>query len=108
MKLKFYFHQTPWANQTDVYLVGEKADGEVFVAKPCDLVFEPVGSGAVLLPKDPTFRFGGNMSREFFPALVEALAKSGYTYESSDKGELKATKVHLEDMRKLAFKGAYQ
>jgi glutamine amidotransferase-like uncharacterized protein len=48
--------------------------------------------------------FTGSFAQEFFPALVSGLAESGYTYESSDKGELKATKIHLEDMRKLALK----
>lgn len=102
MKLKFYFYQTPWADQTDVYLVGENANGVNIVAKPCDLVFEDIEDG--MMPKEPTFKFTGPMSREFFPALVDALAKSGYTYESADKGELKATKVHLEDLRKIVFK----
>jgi hypothetical protein len=45
MRLKFYFHQTPWADQTEVYLIGENQNGKQFVAKPCDFVFEEIENG---------------------------------------------------------------
>lgn len=102
MKLRFYFHQLPYADKTEVYLIGEAADGKRFLAKNVNLIFEPIAEGS-LFPA-PTFEFSGNMSREFFPALTTALAESGYRAASQDAGELAATKYHLEDMRKLVLK----
>lgn len=98
MKLKFYFEQRVYADSVAVYLIGEDAHGKRFVAKSVKLEFEPIDN----VVREPTFEFSGPISREFFPALVEGLARSGYQHESSDAGELKATKKHLEDMRMIA------
>ena len=38
-------------------------------------------------------------------ALAEALQQGGYIPKSAVDSELKASKYHLEDMRKLVFKG---
>jgi len=101
MKLKFYFRQLDYANRVEAYLVGEDANGKRFLAKPIDLVFEPMGEG---LSAQPTLQVDGFMSRELLPALANGLAESGYRPESNDAGELKATKAHLEDMRTLVLK----
>lgn len=99
MKLKFYFHTAPWADLVEIYLIGEDAAGKRFLAKPMDLAFEPMPAD---LLAQPTIKIGGFMSREFLPALANALAESGYRAESTDAGELKATKYHLEDLRLIA------
>lgn len=99
MKLKFFFEQFPYEDAVSVYIVAEKPDGEKLIAAPIKLEFNPIENYA----KDPCLRLSGPIAREFFPALVEGLARSGYAYESTDKGELKATKKHLEDMRELVF-----
>lgn len=101
MKLKFYFEQRAYADSTAIYLIAEDASGNRSIASPMKLEFKPLAEGLV---SEPSLEFSGHMSREFFPALVDGLARSGYTYESSDKGELKATKAHLEDMRTLALR----
>lgn len=102
LKLKIYFKTELWADQVAMYLVGDDAYGKTFIAKPMDLVFEPMTEGAQF--KEPTLKFAGHMSREFLPALANALAEAGYRHESTDAGELKATKAHLQDMRTLALK----
>lgn len=96
LKLKFYFHTNIAEQTVDVYLMGEDTNGNKYRALPAELVFKQLDWGQV---SKPTFRFEGSQSDQFFPALVAALAESGYTYESSDKGELKAKKEHLSDMR---------
>lgn len=101
MKLKFYFDKVAWADQVQVYLIGEDASGKRFLAKPMELVFEPLPEGLV---SEPTLKIAGFMSREFLPALANGLAEAGYRHESNDAGELKATKAWLEDMRTLVFK----
>jgi hypothetical protein len=40
-----------------------------------------------------------------FRALAEAMTKMGLMNDSATTSELKATKYHLEDMRKLTFMG---
>ena len=48
-----------------------------------------------------------NADTEILKALAQALISGGYLEESSVTAELKATKAHLEDMRKLTLKKAY-
>ena len=101
MKLEFYFRQSEWSACTDVYIVGIKHTGERFIAEPMDLNFTPHDPSK---EREPSLRFTAERSMGFFPALVEGLARAGFRYESKEVGELKATKDHLEDMRKLVFK----
>lgn len=103
MKLKFYFRQEAWADQISIYLVGEDANGQRFLAEPMELKFTPINRDGSLSSK-PTLEIGGFMSREFLPALANGLAESGYRADSTDAGELKATKDHLADMKRLVFK----
>lgn len=65
------------------------------------LEFVPIDRG---LTTPPTLEVSGMISKEFLPALANALAEAGYRHESTDAGELKATKAHLNDMRMLAMK----
>lgn len=101
MKLKFYFQENIAANRIDVYLVGEDSHGKRLFAKPSKIEFFERENSYDRV--DPFLEFDGFLSKEFFPALTNALAESGYKAESSDAGELKATKIHLEDMRNLVF-----
>jgi hypothetical protein len=41
-------------------------------------------------------------------ALADALFRAGFLPESATTAELKATKYHLEDMRKLGMRGLYE
>lgn len=73
------------------------------VALPMDLVFKKMEEGKEY---EPSLRIPGLMLPGFLKALVSALDKSGVRSPSVDKveGELKATKYHLDDMRRLVFK----
>lgn len=102
-KLRFVFQQNFATGSIDVYFISEGANGSYSIAEPMNPVFVPVDLPNSSRLPTPTFSLHRFAAKEFFPALVEALASSGYRYELSDVGELKATKIHLEDMRQLVF-----
>lgn len=101
MKLKFYFQNSIASNSVQVFIIGEDQYNKRYIAEPMVLKFSEID---VSKSHDPSLIFSGEIATMFFPALVAGLAECGYTYESSEKGELKATKEHLNDMRKLVFK----
>lgn len=100
MKLKIYFDKPVYARSTRVFLIVEENNGRRSIAKPMDITFEPMPESHQV---PASFEIAGPVGDQFFPALVNALAESGYRYESSDAGELKAAKKHLDDMRALVF-----
>jgi hypothetical protein len=55
---------------------------------------------------EPSFKLPYELSRTILPSLIEALDKKGIKSPSKSftEGELTATKIHLDDMRKLVFK----
>ena len=106
-KMKIFISENSWADRFDIYITEEGYNGKRMIAKPMDLVFEEIDEGSPQQPSIKISRFFGKQTN-FLQALSDALAKCGYepiTVEEN-KGELKATKVHLEDMRKLVFKKA--
>ena len=100
MKLKFFFEHAPWNNTVNIYLIGQTSDGKNFVAEPVELKFKEQHAHLV---SEPTLKVTGFESSQILPALANALAESGFRAESTDAGELKATKKHLEDMRLIAL-----
>ncbi len=103
MKLEIFFDHKVWSAETAVFIVLTDQNGKRMLAKPMELVFEPLDLDHGKLA-EPSLNFSPEFGMQFFPALVDGLARAGYKYESSDTGELKATKVHLDDMRKLVLK----
>lgn len=102
MKLEVYFEPCKYANILDCYFILSDHNGKKQVAAPMELKFEPLDA---YIDNKPTLRFSGpEVAGGLLQAFVDGLARVGYRYESSDVGELKATKIHLEDMRKLVFK----
>jgi hypothetical protein len=84
-----------------VHIVITKHEGnKVYAAKEVNLVFEELPEGSFF--KEPTLRINWYHSKDLMAALKEALDGEKLPL-SSVEGELKATKVHLEDMRKLVF-----
>jgi hypothetical protein len=53
--------------------------------------------------KEPTFSVPNISSNEFMLALKEAIREFEGSTPDFSQGELKATKYHLEDMRKLVL-----
>jgi len=94
---------------TDAFGVGiwvyEKndADGTVKIVRPLEITLDEhiVGSH---LPA-PTFSTRTQWAEMFLEKLVERLKEAGYGRDkvSVESGELKATKQHLDDMKRLVF-----
>jgi len=53
----------------------------------------------------PFLKVDGLIADEFFEALAQALAEAGYGKQFFNSQEKGAVLNHLEDMRKLVFKG---
>lgn len=100
-------------NSVAVYIIERKiSDGEqiISVATKCEdgvLVFKRHEPG---MPANPLFSVGSFEhlpKNSFIEAVAKGLKNAGYTdelFNMEKENELKATKYHLEDMRKLAFK----
>lgn len=88
-----------YGNQTGI-LFEREIGGVRHVAKPVKLKWEKVTDNGWNI--EPTFTIGFMDVRD----LTEKLAGLGFPtkHESAVEAELKATKIHLEDMRKLVFK----
>lgn len=76
---------------------------KIFTAKPVVFEFEEYTDEKVL---EPTFILPYEEMFEFIPSIQKLGDETGIPSEteSSAKSELKATKYHLEDIRKLLFK----
>ena len=89
-------------HSTGLWFLTEK-DGRKYLAKPIAFEFEEV-SEAFMLP-DPTMEFSNQGDvRNFLQGLSDGLNNNGFKSDNERvHGELDATKVHLDDMRKLVF-----
>lgn len=74
----------------------------LYVAKPIEMVFEEVMKGQRVDPDRPSLFVDERYGQPFMEALKRAVEKVDIR---AIEGELKATKYHLEDMRKLVFEG---
>lgn len=83
------------------FFVITKTEGnKMYAAKQVEMVFEEVPEGTFF--KEPTLSFPWHQSKDFIAALKEGLEGQKLP-EGRVEGELKATKAHLEDMRRLVF-----
>lgn len=106
---EIYIDYKEYSLELGIYITALDYDKKKrYVAKPVDLVMEPVEEGNA--PLAPTIRISGLGDRTkdgkslFLESLRKALEKSSYAVKFSEEtaGELKATKYHLEDMRRLS------
>ena len=103
MKLEIYLESQPFAGGASIYIVKLGHDGSRQLAKPMELIFEPMPEPqGQHIPASLQFSYLDSAAG-FFTALAEALARAGFRQESNDTGELKATKIHLADLQKLVF-----
>ncbi len=103
--MKIFITSNQWQDTYDIYIVEEDFRGKRFIAEPMELKFTEYNETEIRVPSLKISRMFGRETN-FLQALSDALAKAGYEPKTieENKGELKATKVHLEDMRKLALK----
>jgi hypothetical protein len=89
---------------TSNFVIVKQVGLKTFVAKKVPLEFAEIPEGTMF--REPTFSFNYMDSKDFLAALKEMLDGEKLP-PSAVEGELKATKVHLEDMRKLVFEKTF-
>lgn len=96
---KVFIYERPDSLTTAITFVIE-SEGKRFAAKPVELVFEEIVPAMMV---SPTLELSHWTANEMLQALSDALAEKDIQphKESRVRGELDATKYHLEDMRKL-------
>jgi len=94
-------------DRIDLMFVDRRGE-RLFVAEPLTLTMKDLGDGgAVRLPETPTLSIPRDHAKEFFESMAKVAGERGFPSPSEEhvKGVLKATEGHLEDMRRLVFKG---
>lgn len=102
MKFKVYTEHREYAEELCLYIVEERPDGRIAVAKPVELEFEVKERGEI---RKPTMVIYKPMAIPFLQSIANACEKIGILPEGKPilENELTATKYHLEDMRKMTF-----
>lgn len=95
--------QSIYTNSIEFYFF-DNGPNSRSVAKPMELIFEKVEDGKEY---EPSLRIPDYLASSFLKAVAAALDENGVRPPSVDRieGEMEATRRHLEDMRKLVFKG---
>ncbi len=88
-------HRNPMSDCTEIYIFSE-VNGKRIAYKPVALEEQEIKEGTVI---EPTLKISGEYDREFIEAFRDGINE---VYgEQAQTSELKATKYHLEDLRKL-------
>lgn len=79
--------------------------GKNYVVKPVDFILSEINEADMI---DPTFRLNSHDATEFLQTMADICHERGIRPKSAPilENELSATKSHLEDMRRLVFRGA--
>ncbi len=101
-KIEVYFKKEEWSGQTNVYIMGIDTNGTRVLAKPMELDFSEYDDFKISKPSLSFDQFRGGS--QFLQALLDGLVEAGFVPEKGPESELKATRFHLEDMRKITFK----
>ena len=98
MKVDLFYNTERFTLEMRVYETAP--DGMTRVMQPVDLVLAPVDLGAYV---PPTFQFDGTKGWELLQAFANALQERGVRPDSVSvlKGELEATKKHLEHISEI-------
>jgi len=89
----------------NVWLIHKRGSEETVVL-PIDLTLTMSLEPSIEIP-EPTLRFHGNDARQFLQDLAEGLVDAGFKPDELKVANerVKAIEYHLEDMRRLVFKG---
>jgi len=98
MKVKILHN--PLTDDYDIYVFNRLPDGKIEVAKPVEFIMETREEAEII---KPTFSLNALQGSSFLKSFFDELIESGFTAPAEEqlKGELGATKYHLEDLRKL-------
>lgn len=105
--IKAYVDYQDYANVCNIYIIDQIDDGNFYPLEYKDKEWirgESLSYGAY--NPNPTIVIRGRLTDQIIKALVEAFDNHGIkpNSQSNLEGQLKSTKYHLEDMRKIAFK----
>lgn len=99
--VKIYIQQSNISRETSIYIFDGHPDGKRELAKPIDLVFEPVNEAEVM---EPTLSIRGYPGNNFLQELSNALIEAGFRDKQvNNSGEIKRLENHLDDMRRIVF-----
>lgn len=95
LEMKIKLHRNPMSDCTEIYIFDE-INGKRIVFLPVSLEGREIEEGMLI---EPTMKISGEFDREFIEAFRDGINE---VYgEQAQTSELKATKYHLEDLRKL-------
>lgn len=84
------------------FSVGKRDEkGCLYVAQP--MIFKKIEEGSIIHPTLQIPSYSSNEAQDFLRQLLNEIKRNGLELNLEVEGELKATKVHLEDMRSLVF-----
>lgn len=102
--IKAWLERDPMRSEIHLYVFAQdRFHGQKSVAKPVEIVFEDISDPGPLefMKYKPFMSF--DISGELLRAIADALEEYGLLKNEDNPGELKATKYHLEDMRRIAL-----
>ncbi len=98
-------HTPPDFGGLGITIMAEDHSGNLYLGRPFEFAFDRIEPTHFF--NTPTLRFNNRDGRQFLEAMLKAAEKMGLTYEKekASKDEMAAVRYHLEDLRKLVFKG---
>lgn len=90
----------PLSEKVDLWIASKRFCGDQVHVARC-LEFVDLDEGATV--SEPTLRLEVNAAQDLCLALLDAMRQAGVLPWATGEGEAAAVKVHLEDMRRLAF-----
>ena len=103
--IEVYIDNPPYRDIACIYII-ERKDQESYIWNNEDNVWlmRPIEHGTIVNKASMEIPYW--MADEVFKGIVDAISKKGIMPNASSvlEGEMKATKIHLEDMRRLVFK----
>jgi hypothetical protein len=101
-KLRIKAFNNPHTGAVEFYISYKDQNGRRMVGLPMEFVFEAHEEGRQY---PPTWRIDAFEAQDFLTALANALDEQGVKTDNDHKiaGTLEATRVHLDDMRRIAL-----
>lgn len=108
MDLKIYIEEDHGSYQKKIWVIENRGSERLYYTAVKGNIEVTTVHSSTIAPQEtyPFLVMDRRFSDSFLKILVESLMKSGVEIESESKlkGELDATKIHLSDMKKIAFK----
>jgi hypothetical protein len=104
MSIRVILRKEAYRSGLGVWVCDER-DGEIMIATPIELAFASRGKCSAFELGEPTLHIKSHQLDSIRRSIIEETAGIGMEPLSvASQAELRATKYHLEDMRKLALR----